>query len=598
RLNVEALEKALSEIVRRHEVLRTTFTSVSGQPVQTIAPALPVSLPVEDLTRLPEAEREAQAVRVAADEGSRPFDLSRGPLMRLRLLRLGEEKHMVLSTMHHIVSDGWSTGVLMREVAALYRAFDAGEPSPLAELQIQYADFAVWQRGWLQGEVLERQLAYWKQQLGGTLPTLEMPTDRPRPAVQTYRGAHQLFTLPADLTSSLKQLSQREDCTLFMTLLAAFDVLLSRHTGQEDILVGTDIANRNRAEIEPLIGFFVNTLVLRTDLSGEPTFVELMRRVKEVSLGAVAVGDGRADEDVFLPRVMVEPRVEGGEQRHEEGAVVLKAERTQSLRRLFRDGDELVSAAVALERRARAVGREFERGQLAAELRAPVVEFPLQRLASQALALPDGEVGVLYRQLRQRGPRALLERAVERGYLPDEDAHRPAVRDDVVHRQKDDVLVLREPQEPDAQERPGAQVERLEGFLGGEAEGFRLALVRGQSREVFDLQAQRLGRENQLRGAALDRDEGGAEDFVTTDYLAQSQPEGFDVQAALEAHGLAAVVEGRVGLQLVEEPEPLLRERERHGPSVALARQNRLAPFQELAPQALLQQSLLGGREP
>ncbi|MDY7077386.1 MAG: amino acid adenylation domain-containing protein [Chloroflexota bacterium] len=285
-LDVAALERSLNEIVRRHEVLRTTFATVDGRAVQVIVPELSLVLPVVDLSGLPEAEREAEGLRLAQEEAQHPFDLAKGPLLRATLLRLGEKDHMALLTMHHIVSDAWSSGVLIREIAALYQAFSAGEPSPLPELPVQYADFAHWQRNWLQDEVLEAQLSYWKQQLSGSAPLLELPTDRPRPAVQTFRGGHQAFVFPRELSAPLRALSQQEGATMFMTLLAAFQTLLYRYTGQEDVSVGTPIANRNRAETEGLIGFFVNTLVLRTDLSGDPSFRELLNRVREVALGA------------------------------------------------------------------------------------------------------------------------------------------------------------------------------------------------------------------------------------------------------------------------------------------------------------------------
>ena len=211
-------------------------------------------------------------------------------MLRVKLLRLSDEEHVVLLTMHHIVSDGWSMGVL-KEVATLYEAYSQGAESPLPELPMQYADFAVWQRGWLQGEELERQLAYWREQLGGELPRLELPTDRERPAVPSYRGAQLGFRLSPEVSAGLKELSRREGVTLFMTLLAAFQTLLHRYSGQEDIVVGSPVAGRNYRETEGLIGFFVNTLALRTDLSGEPTFVELLQRVKEVCLGAYAHQD-------------------------------------------------------------------------------------------------------------------------------------------------------------------------------------------------------------------------------------------------------------------------------------------------------------------
>ncbi len=284
-LDVGALRKALGAIVARHEALRTTFAVVDGDLVQVIVPTLSVELPTEDLSDLPESEREAQAQRLAREEAQRPFDLERGPLLRTKLLRLEEAEHVLLLNMHHIVSDGWSMGVLFRELGALYEAFCEGNPSPLAKLPIQYADFAVWQRQWLQGEVLDEQLSYWRRQLAD-VPTLQLPTDRPRPPMQTHRGARQSLVLSESLSEALKELSRREGVTLFMVLLAAFQALLSRYTGQEDVAVGTPIAGRNHAETKGLIGFFVNTLVLRTDLSGDPTFRELLGRVREVALEA------------------------------------------------------------------------------------------------------------------------------------------------------------------------------------------------------------------------------------------------------------------------------------------------------------------------
>jgi amino acid adenylation domain-containing protein len=284
-LDAEAFARSFNEIARRHESLRATFVTVNGQAAQLIAPAQPVDLPVTDLSGLPETRREVEATRMAAEEARRPFDLARGPVLRLRLLKLGDEEHIALMTMHHIISDGWSIGILIRELAALYEAFTAGRPSPLPELPIQYSDFAVWQQEWLQGEALRTQLAYWKLQLA-SLPILELPTDRPRPPVQTFRGAGQSLFLSAEQAESLKALSRREGVTLFMTLLAAFKTLLRHYTNQDDIVVGSDIANRNRRETEDLIGFFVNQLVLRTDLSGNPTFRELLGRVRAMTLEA------------------------------------------------------------------------------------------------------------------------------------------------------------------------------------------------------------------------------------------------------------------------------------------------------------------------
>src|SRR5438034_897171 len=225
------------------------------------------------------------------EESGTPFDLGRGPLLRGKLLRLGEEEHALLLTMHHIVSDGWSVGVLVRELGVLYEAYAGGKESPLPELPIQYADYAEWQREYLQGEVLEEQLGYWRKQLGGELPVVELPGDHVRPAVRSYRGAQQELRVSREVTEKLKQRSREEGATLFMTLLAAFDVLLARYSGQEELVVGTPIANRTRVETEELIGCFVNTLVLRVDASGNPSFCELLRRVKQVALEAYAHQD-------------------------------------------------------------------------------------------------------------------------------------------------------------------------------------------------------------------------------------------------------------------------------------------------------------------
>ncbi|MFL6282296.1 MAG: amino acid adenylation domain-containing protein [Pyrinomonadaceae bacterium] len=285
-LDLRALEETLSEIVRRHEILRTTFRAEGGQPSQFITPARPSALDLQDLSD--SLEPEALAERLALEEAQRPFDLTRGPLLRPSLLRLEEETHLLLLTMHHIVSDGWSSGVLMREVSALYTAFRAGQQSPLPELEIQYGDYAVWQRTWLDGAALEDSLAYWKGQLSGAPSSLELPSDRPRPAVRSHRGAAVNFALPETLGERLRELARREGVTLYMLLLAAWQTLLMRYTGQEDIVVGSPVAGRTRAETEALIGFFVNTLVLRTDLSGDPTFKELLGRVREVCLGAYA----------------------------------------------------------------------------------------------------------------------------------------------------------------------------------------------------------------------------------------------------------------------------------------------------------------------
>jgi amino acid adenylation domain-containing protein/non-ribosomal peptide synthase protein (TIGR01720 family) len=285
KLDIPALERALNEVILRHEILRTTFPSRDGKAVQHVAPPQRRPLSITDLSRLPEAERESHAREIASEEARQPFDLSAGPLLRCRLLRLAVEDHVLLLNMHHIVSDGWSMTIFFRELGTLYEAFSANQPSPLPELPLQYADFAAWQRDWLQGAALETQLAYWKEKLRD-IPTLDLPTDRPRPAVHRYRGANYRINLPPELSAKLQALSRAEGATLFMTLLATFQLLLSRYSGQEDLGVGTPIAGRNRAEIEDLIGFFINTLVLRADLTGDPTFKELLVRVRETCLGA------------------------------------------------------------------------------------------------------------------------------------------------------------------------------------------------------------------------------------------------------------------------------------------------------------------------
>jgi natural product biosynthesis luciferase-like monooxygenase protein/amino acid adenylation domain-containing protein/FkbM family methyltransferase len=289
-LNVVALHQSLNEVVQRHESLRTTFTTSEGQPSQVICPNLKLSLPIVDLSRLSTTQQQQEIQQLVTEEIKEPFDLIQGPLLQVKLLQLGETAHLLLLSMHHIISDGWSMGILIREIAALYEAYSTNQPSPLPELSVQYADFAVWQRQWLQGETLDRQLAYWKQQLACS-SLLDLPTDRPRPAVQTFIGHKQAVELPKTLLDKLKTLSQREGVTLFMTLLAAFKVFLHRYSQQDDIIVGSPIANRNRKETEPLIGIFVNTLVLRTDLGGNPSFSELLQRVREVTLDAYAYQD-------------------------------------------------------------------------------------------------------------------------------------------------------------------------------------------------------------------------------------------------------------------------------------------------------------------
>jgi aspartate racemase len=289
-LHQALLQQSLDALVVRHEILRTTFPTVNGRPVQVIGTAIDTRIPVEDFRFIPAPKREEAVEQYLRKKQQEPFDLASGPLFRAKLLRLAEDEHVFFLTMHHIVSDGWSIGIFTRELAALYQAFCNGDSSPLPDLPIQYTDFAHWQRRWLKGEVLDNQLSYWRQQLKG-ITVLQIPTDRPRPAVQTFQGATRKVKLPLRLCKSLRSLSRQERATLFMTLLAAFQTLLYRYTGQDDIVVGSPIANRNRAEIEGLIGFFVNSLAMRSDLSGNPSFRELLGRVREVALGAYAHQD-------------------------------------------------------------------------------------------------------------------------------------------------------------------------------------------------------------------------------------------------------------------------------------------------------------------
>ncbi|NTW01287.1 MAG: amino acid adenylation domain-containing protein, partial [Oscillochloris sp.] len=297
-LDLAALERSLVEIVRRHEVLRTTFGEEDGQPLPVVASVEAAAhialLQLSDLSGLPESAREAELQRLAQAESQAHFDLERGPLLRLALLRLAADDHVALLTMHHIVSDGWSLGVFIRELGALYAAFTTGQPSPLPELSVQYADVAAWQREILEQpgadgvSLREAQSDYWRRELGGDLPALELPTDRPRPQMQSFRGAMRWFNLPRQLNDAVAELCRREDVTPFMALLAAFEALLHRYTGQSCFGVGTPIAGRTRTEAEPLIGIFVNTLVLRADLDAELRFRELLRQVRERALGAYA----------------------------------------------------------------------------------------------------------------------------------------------------------------------------------------------------------------------------------------------------------------------------------------------------------------------
>ena len=299
-LDVSALGRSLNEVVRRHESLRTTFAGVDGEPVQVISGSMPLPLPLHDLSGHPAATRDEEVRRRAAADARTPFDLAEGPLLRTGLLRLSEEEHVLLVTMHHIISDGWSVSVFIREVTTLYAAFVTGEPSPLKEPVLQYADYALWQREWLEGEASRESLSYWRRQLAGELIPLQLPTDGPRPAVHSYRGGRRSAVLTREQSDAVRRLSNAEGATPFMTLLAAFKVLMARYTGQTDVVVGSPVAGRNRAEVEGLIGFFINTLVLRTELDGTKTFRELLRRVREVTL------DAYAHQDVPFERLVEE----------------------------------------------------------------------------------------------------------------------------------------------------------------------------------------------------------------------------------------------------------------------------------------------------
>ncbi|MBC1280697.1 AMP-binding protein, partial [Nostoc sp. UCD121] len=295
-LNVVALEQSFNKIIERHEVLRTNFHTINEQPVQVIADSLTLSVPVVDLTELPESEREIACQQLAKMQAAQAFYLASSPLIRACVVKLKELEYALLLTVHHILVDGWSTGILMRELATIYSALCNNLSPELPELPIQYADFAIWQRQWLQKEVLQTQLDYWKQLLKNAPTLLELPTDRPRPAIQNYRGAVQYIELSNELSQAITNFSRQEGATLFMTLFAAYVTLLYRYTGSDDIVVGTPIANRDRLELEGLIGFFVNTLVLRTDLSGNPSFQQLLSRVRQRILQAYAHADLPFDE--------------------------------------------------------------------------------------------------------------------------------------------------------------------------------------------------------------------------------------------------------------------------------------------------------------
>ena len=299
-LRVDKLEQCINEIIRRHEVLRTTLVIADRQPVQVIAPELKMTLPVIQLNPMSETELEAELERILGEQAWTPFDLQKGPVLRVGLVRVSENDHAIMVTMHHIVSDDWSMEVMMREVSALYEAFSQDKPSPLPDLPIQYADFALWQRGYFRADVLDEQIQYWKRQLKGAPPLLELPADRPRPPMQSYNGSIEFGELSEELSEQLRQISRQEGMTLFMTLMAAFKVLLYRVSGQEDLSVGTPIAGRTRGELEPLIGFFINTLVIRSKIRGKMTFKEVMREEKKVVTGAFG------HQDVPFERIVEE----------------------------------------------------------------------------------------------------------------------------------------------------------------------------------------------------------------------------------------------------------------------------------------------------
>lgn len=289
RLDMGALEFSLSEIGRRHEALRTTFSlDDGGQLCQIIGDPTRLEVPVTDLRTLPAADRHSESLRLAAREAKRPFDLEQGPLFRVRLVRLDEDQHVLMLNLHHIIADGWSIRVLNRELKELYTATIKNRVPTLPDLPVQYADFAVWQRQRMEGEGAASHADFWRKQLGGTTPVLELPTDRPKRGPVSYRGAHEPLRISPSLTRSLRAVAHSEGVTLFCVALAAFKTCLSCLSRQEDIIIGSTFANRTHAHFENLVGFFANTLPLRTDLSGDPSFRELIRRVQEVTLGVLS----------------------------------------------------------------------------------------------------------------------------------------------------------------------------------------------------------------------------------------------------------------------------------------------------------------------
>jgi hypothetical protein len=310
RLDVAALLRALTEITARHQTLRTRFQMVSGVPHQLIDPPCPCALPTVDLSILDEQSRSIERRRICRHEARARFDLTRGPLLRLRLLRASEDEHVLLIKVHHVIFDGWSLAVLMRELSALYSAFSRGDAaSPLPALPIQYADYSLWQRQLLQGERFERQLFYWKERLAG-VKVLQLPTDRPRPRTPSFAGARLAVQFSKELTMALQSLARREGATLYMVLLAAFQLLLSHWSGQTDIAVGSPIAGRTHRKTETLIGFFLNIVVVRAELSADPTFLSLLAQVRKLAL------DAYAHQDLPFERLLVELGMEWDPSRH------------------------------------------------------------------------------------------------------------------------------------------------------------------------------------------------------------------------------------------------------------------------------------------
>jgi hypothetical protein len=301
-LEIALLERTFTELIRRHEILRTVFPTRGGRPVQHILEPYPFKIPVVDFSGLNDDTQSREVFRWISQEGQRPFDLGKGPLLRVSVLKLKKEEHIVVLTEHHLIHDGWTQGLLLREFIAVFTAYLEGKPSPLPELPIQYADFACWQRDYLQGDVLENHLDYWRKKLSGLAPLLELPSDRPRPAKISGRGGMKVSIIPSPLTAALKEFNKEESVTLFMTMLAVFKVFLYRYTGVEDLCVGTGAANRRLKEMEGMLGMVINTLALRTRVSGELSFRECLQRVKKTCLEAYEHEDTPFDKVVEVLR--------------------------------------------------------------------------------------------------------------------------------------------------------------------------------------------------------------------------------------------------------------------------------------------------------